>query len=535
MRVKSAVSQPVRPRQAVPEPVAGRRFQAPTPFLQRRCACGKPGGMGAAGDECEDCRKERQHLLQRRGGIHGAATVPPMVQEVLRSPGQPLDPRTRSFMEPRFRHSFQSVRVHNDERAAESARSIGAHAFAAGNQIVFGQGHYVPSSPAGRRLLAHELAHVVQQSSASVAAHDAGALQIAEPRSSLESEADRVGETIAASHSVAVAQRGKAALHGAWNWKRAGIGALTGGVAGGIVGGLLSIPLGPAAFFIGLGAGALLGGLIGGLTGSEESTSSVQAPTGPNDCGMDQHRKIFPAVHQSLAWLGQAVSRLTAYTGNPAASANQPVRQMLVRHFRSDQAPIPNHVLGRLQRIRAEITTRHPFTIECHPASDPGCNAAAAYVPGGNPNMIVFCPSFFASDDPAWHSETLIHEFAHALTAGVDITDRAYRSDRLYSPAIVSGITTAEALTNADSYAVFTREVATGEMVSVGGPVDPFSGCTAAWIQPVSADAGSRPALESRRAGRHFEPRNATPLYRPAKHSSRRYDRRPSGPGSARL
>jgi hypothetical protein len=89
--------------------------------------------------------------------------VPPIVGDVLRSPSQPLDPAVRSRFEPRFGHDFSRVRVHADRRAAESAEAVGALAYTVGSDLVFGPGRYAPGSHAGRRLIAHELAHVVQQ------------------------------------------------------------------------------------------------------------------------------------------------------------------------------------------------------------------------------------------------------------------------------------------------------------------------------------------------------------------------------------
>jgi hypothetical protein len=107
---------------------------------------------------------------------------------VLRSPGQPLDPATRAFMEPRFGHDFSHVRVHADANAAESARAVNALAFAVGHHVAFGTGRYSPQTEAGSRLLAHELAHVVQQrrEPAAVQAHRA----ISEPGDPAEREAD---------------------------------------------------------------------------------------------------------------------------------------------------------------------------------------------------------------------------------------------------------------------------------------------------------------------------------------------------------
>jgi Domain of unknown function (DUF4157) len=133
--------------------------------LQRKCACGgTPGPTG----ECEECRKKRQTgILQRfssRPAASEPAIAPPVVHEVLRSPGQPLDAATREFMEPRFSHDFSHVRVHTDSAAAESARSVNAQAYTVGRDIVFDSGRYQPGHTSGLALLTHELTHAVQQS-----------------------------------------------------------------------------------------------------------------------------------------------------------------------------------------------------------------------------------------------------------------------------------------------------------------------------------------------------------------------------------
>jgi len=80
--------------------------------------------------------------------------------------GRPLNAETRSFMEERLGHDFTRVRIHTDDSAARTSRSLQAHAFTVGNDIAFAAGQYQPSSGSGRRLLAHELTHVVQQGSA---------------------------------------------------------------------------------------------------------------------------------------------------------------------------------------------------------------------------------------------------------------------------------------------------------------------------------------------------------------------------------
>lgn len=130
-------------------------------LLQRKCAC---GGMPGLDGECAEC-SEKRLTLQRRSINHAEpSTVPSIVYEVLRSPGQPLDLDTRAFIEPRFGHDFSRVRVHTDAKATVSAQAVNALAYTVGCHVVVGEGNYAPGTNEGRRLLAHELAHVMQQS-----------------------------------------------------------------------------------------------------------------------------------------------------------------------------------------------------------------------------------------------------------------------------------------------------------------------------------------------------------------------------------
>jgi hypothetical protein len=92
-----------------------------------------------------------------------ATKAPVPAQGSLKSPWQSLDTHSRRFFEPRFGRDFSGVRIHTDAFAAESARSIGALAYTVGSSIAFGAGQYQPTTRDGRRLIAHELAHVVQQ------------------------------------------------------------------------------------------------------------------------------------------------------------------------------------------------------------------------------------------------------------------------------------------------------------------------------------------------------------------------------------
>lgn len=181
--------------------VASMRMGLP----QRQCACG--GSAGFSG-ECESCRSNRLlgRPLQRKLAISeprdryeqeadriadqvmassgsGAITatpvqvqrftgspssqpteVPASVERVLASPGQPLEPGLQEDMQASFGHDFSRVRIHSDSAAAQSATDVNARAYTVGQDIVFGPGHYGLSMPEKRKLLAHELTHVLQQS-----------------------------------------------------------------------------------------------------------------------------------------------------------------------------------------------------------------------------------------------------------------------------------------------------------------------------------------------------------------------------------
>jgi hypothetical protein len=190
-------------------PAAQTRFQPENrPRLQRKRARGKKSG---ASGECENCKQKRadrslkdpfvaqtQLSINQPGdafeqqadrtanavasnqaasvnssldafhlcpdGLRSANSAETSAMgAVLDSPGQALDPPARAYMERRFRHDFSQVRVHADTRAADSAHTLNASAYTVGRDLVFGAGRYAPHTPQGRKLLAHELAHVVQQ------------------------------------------------------------------------------------------------------------------------------------------------------------------------------------------------------------------------------------------------------------------------------------------------------------------------------------------------------------------------------------
>lgn len=150
--------------------------------LQRSCTCG---------GTCDECWKKQLQRDARPGAPAGAA--PEIVHKALQQPGRPLEAATRVDMESRFAVDFGDVRVHTDGLAAESAAAVRARAYTVGQDIVFAADGYSPQSSPGRRLLSHELTHVLQQRGASPTLQE---LRMGEPGDIFEGEADAVSRRI---------------------------------------------------------------------------------------------------------------------------------------------------------------------------------------------------------------------------------------------------------------------------------------------------------------------------------------------------
>jgi hypothetical protein len=139
-----------------------------------------------------------QSVVQLLAGDEEAASP---VQGVVGSGGgSPLPADTRAGMESAFGASFDHVRVHTDDRASKSAEAVGAHAYTVGSDVVFKSGQYNPSTPTGQRTIAHELAHVVQQSQGPVDGTDAGGgIKLSSPSDRFEQAAEDTADQVMSS------------------------------------------------------------------------------------------------------------------------------------------------------------------------------------------------------------------------------------------------------------------------------------------------------------------------------------------------
>lgn len=203
--------------------------------IQRKCACG-----ASQGEPCS-CKHEEEHpelQIDRssKGPEERSNDAVGAVQSVVSGPGKPLSKPVRQDMESGFGRSFSHVRIHDTPRAAASAEGIGAHAYTVGNHIAFNRGQYQPSTDSGRFLLAHELAHTVQQSGAP----QSDSTRISQPGDRHETQANRAASAATSGTAVPGLTPGGAAIS-RYGWRDAvGDVAEVGTYAvGGVVGGML--------------------------------------------------------------------------------------------------------------------------------------------------------------------------------------------------------------------------------------------------------------------------------------------------------
>jgi hypothetical protein len=159
---------------------------APPTKLWRKCACG---------GSCPECKDEDLRLQRKdvTSSQSGQTAAPPIVEEALANGGSSLPDGLRDDMGRRFAYDFSNVRLHTHARAEESAAVVGARAYTVGKDVVFAAGEYAPHTDAGRQLIAHELAHVVQQHEAHASDARAG-ITIGASNDPLEREAEAAAQ-----------------------------------------------------------------------------------------------------------------------------------------------------------------------------------------------------------------------------------------------------------------------------------------------------------------------------------------------------
>ena len=397
--------------------------------------------------------------------------APASVDQVLTSPGRPLEPTLRQDMEQRFGYDFSRVRVHTGAAAEQSARDVNAHAYAMGQNIVFGSGRFAPGTHQGRWLIAHELTHVVQQKGSPsreiirrLSPRDESFVIRGLPTNSAkrtkfiffnlddatvpESERDKI-EIFATENSSAssINLYGYASEEGEKKRNTDLISdrleSVRSALARKFSGDIHLIPRPTAGIqqinyrnfrSVEMSLGA-------------SSIGNVSSNTRTINCDEKQNTTIDENRTSAIEQVDGALDHLNAFKSDP--SSHTEVQNVLDNNIHSHSSSTVTTLLHRLQQIKNDLlgltgnSHRQCSTPEYGP-----CTGALALT---RRPQITLCPSYFLTNDST-RLETLLHEICHY--AFFDANDRAYSSER-----VLPFLSTAEALDNAESIAIFILEM----------------------------------------------------------------------------
>lgn len=422
--------------------------------------------------KCEHCEEEEKRLQKKENGNGFISAAPPIVHDVINSSaGTSLNDDTRSVMESRFNYDFSKVKIHDGDLAAKSASSINAYAYTSGNNIVFNSGQYNTNSDSGKRLLAHELTHVVQQSEES-SFNGSGVI-----RRSVSPNYSTIRDKL---------------TRGLFDW------AVTDADAHEA---LRLLKLLNAADLRDTVAAMerddLVDTLFGNITDEDATNESellqriqdnrTHSATSQNgnttttvsstySCTISQGNIMFQAMTTAQQWIDSAIARLGEFIAAPAAPGMANIRDALQAHVHTLNPAHITILISRLQNFRTQMFSANNLEVGCAAPSDGLCRAmAAAYVRHSVPKQMKFCSSFFTAD-ATWRIEAMIHEAMHAFfanSAGGTVTDRAYAHERVYE-----FLSPEEAFDNSDSLAMLVQVLAQGRPARTNRPQDDISDCT---------------------------------------------------------
>lgn len=346
-------------------------------------------------------RKEKKSDTQKE--------APPIVSKALADNGNPIDSNTLGFMEDRMGYDFSQVRIHTGTTAAKSAQSINASAYTSGTDIVFNDGMYSPQTSKGKKLLAHELTHVVQQNHPRI---NRKTIQ----RRGFPFE-DPIHGSLLDQFSVETGiPRDQASQHSPAyrQW----------------------------------------------LSSAAPPTTAVNIDPGCN------RSDIIDIVNQSLTWLDDVYNQLLSYDANevfanriPPGRDHARVAAALQQSFNTTDLAYVEVIRRRFLHLANTLRTSGRISIHCNGqyCSAGGSSFTAAYVSG--PYALTMCGVGTPSSRPI---ATFIHELIHAIIPRVGIsadvtqrarvTDRAYRGDRVFQH-----LSPEETLDNADSYGILAE------------------------------------------------------------------------------
>ena len=441
LQAKLRVGQPNDVYEREADRLADQAMQS-APSVQRQCAA------CAEDRPCPKCEEEKK--LQRK--TEAPAAIQSVREDFLGGlgPGQALASTQRDFFESSFGCDFGGVRIHADGEAAHLARSISALAFTVGDDIVFGAGQYSPDTQAGRRLLAHELVHTIQQS---------GSAQRSIQRA-VSKKMDKLRDLL---------------TRGLFDW------VITDANAHDAI--VILKALSPADLKDTVAAmeqEGLVDNLFSNVSDDDQAketdtlerihnvrvhTERVTDVTGKkvkktvtDSCAPSKRSQIDDRLAGTKEWARQSKNAADDFVANPAAHAV--TGNLLDRHFfhqtKTGALTVPQQQIyaGEI-RDNFDLTEKqaHPFPAFCASPFDPSCGEVFLAYVSHRKQKLVLCNSYFGKDktEQTYH---LLHEFTHQFA---DVDDRGYGDERIFSY-----LTPPQAINNADSYALFALDVAGG-------------------------------------------------------------------------
>jgi len=446
--------------------------------------------------KCTHCEEEEKQLQKKESSNHSISEAPSIVHEVINSSdGRSLDADTRSFMEPRFNYDFSNVKIHDNDLAAKSANSINAFAYTSGNNIVFNSGQYNKNSDSGKRLLAHELTHVVQQQGIQKKVqrdidpafrieglYDERAsvknfvfFDIKKPDNEITPEDDldpdekkKIG-IFASTHKKGIKLFGFSSEEGIEASNKSLVdlrihavkNVLTSAPINYDAASIETQPLPVASknqfdyrFWRTVEMEET------GQASSRTQSATAAAKRGLDACSTDQTDKIIkPAREMAMKDMEKSVTAITAFRSDKAT--NKKTGDALIFAFHSDSDPTMQKVIDRLNAGKSFLDTMLT-KMQCGNEQSVDCGANAAMT---SPEGIIFCQPFLdASETTEGRSAMLVHESLHG--SKFEINDRSYNWER-----VITLLTTRQALDNAESFSLFVEAIKTGKIPTVG-PTD---------------------------------------------------------------
>jgi hypothetical protein len=427
--------------------------------------------------KCEACENEEKKVHKKEDGT-SAKTASASTSNQIKSlhGGSALSSSSRAFFEPRFNTDLSEVRIHNDTEAHQLASSVNAKAFAYKNNIVFNKGQFNPEKEEGKKLMAHELSHVVQMK------ENVQPKGISRAPASPGFDIRGLYPNAAANPTTIFFEMGQSNVPGSELYKIPGIASPptrnltligTASEEGTAINntaiidhrlravdnqiatvrprhtGVLTLTPQPTA-----GSGNIdyrrvravdvieTPGVVppGGAMPSSTPACTV-TPATPHP-ELESCSTSFTGSHpNAVSWTSKALADLSA--GNATAVAQAAILFPGVA--------IPT-LVGHLRNLSVQVTNL-PAHHQCHNTCDGGCSRPAYNSGSGSGQMMTLCPDFIASANATEQSETLIHECLHA-TPGLTTQDTAYSTTRL-----ISTLTGPQALNNTDSFVLLILRI----------------------------------------------------------------------------